>query len=153
MVVQQAYASRTLTQSECTYAQIEECLAIVFATSRFEQYILGMEEVMILTDHKPLVSIFSKSILTSPKRLQRLRLRLQKYPLQVHYKPGPQMLLNNTLSRASLPNDQTAAEMPEYMIYSLQKEEDLMLEIAATNNDDAIFVTDQQLERVGQETA
>ena len=124
-----------------------------FATSRFEQYILGKEEVMILTDHKPLVSIFSKSILTSPKRLQRMRLRLQKYPLQVHYKPGPQMFLSDTLSRASLPNDQTAAEMPEYLIYSLQKEEDLMLEIADTNNDDAIFVTDQRLEKVRQETA
>ncbi len=149
-----AYASRALTQTERNYAQIEkECLAIVFATSRFEQYILGKKEVTILTDHKPLVSIFNKSILTSPKRLQRMRLRLQKYPLKVHYKPGPQMFLSDTLSRASLPNDQTIAEMPEYLIYSLQMEEALMSEIAAVKNDDAIFVTDQRLEKVKQETA
>jgi len=51
------YASRALTQTECNYAQIEEeCLAIVFATERFEHYILGKNIVQVLSDHKPLMS-------------------------------------------------------------------------------------------------
>ena len=66
-----AYASRALTQTECNYAQIEkECLAIVFAAERFGHYILGKDIVQVLSDHKPLMSIFTKPILTSPKRLQ-----------------------------------------------------------------------------------
>ena len=77
-----AYASRALTQTERNYAHIEkECLAIVFAAERFEHYILGKDIVQVLSDHKPLMSIFGKPILKSPKRLQRNRLRLQKYPL------------------------------------------------------------------------
>ena len=54
------------------------------ATERFEHYILGREKVRVFSDHKPLETIFKKSILTSPKRLQRMRLRLQKYSLEVH---------------------------------------------------------------------
>jgi hypothetical protein len=69
-----AYASRALTQTERKYAQIEkECLAIVFASERFEHYILEKQNVLVLTDHKPLVTIFKRPILTNPKRLQRMR--------------------------------------------------------------------------------
>ena len=82
-----AYAFRALTKTERNYAQIEkECLAIVFAAERFEQYIIGKEKVKVFPDHKPLETILSKLIHTSPKRLQRMRLRLQKYSLDVEYK-------------------------------------------------------------------
>ena len=102
-----AYASRALTQTEHNYAHIDkECLAIVFAAERFEQYTLGKDNVVVLSDHKPLMAIFQKPILSSPKRLQRMRLRLQKYSLKVCYKPGPQMFISDTLSRASLPSNQ-----------------------------------------------
>ena len=59
------------------------------------------------------MSIFAKSILKSPKRLQRMRLRLQKYPLKVVYKPGPQMFISDTLSRAALPLRRTQADTPD----------------------------------------
>ena len=103
-----AYASRALTQTERNYDQIEkECLAIVFAAERFEHYILGKGVVQVLSDHKPLMSIFTKPVLTSPKSLLRMRLRLQKYLLKVVYKPGPQMFISGTLSRAALPPRRT----------------------------------------------
>ena len=36
----------------------------------------------------------------APKRLQRMRLRLQKYPLEVRYKKGSEMYVADMLSRA-----------------------------------------------------
>ena len=52
-----AFASRALSRAEQSYAQIEkECLAILFAAERFDQYLLGCEMVTINTDHKPLYS-------------------------------------------------------------------------------------------------
>lgn len=85
-----AYASWALTQTERNYGQIEkECLAIVFTAERFEHYILGKDTVQVLSDHKPLMATFTKPILTSPKRLQRMKLRLQKYPLKVTKKLVP----------------------------------------------------------------
>ena len=45
-------------------------------------------------------SIFKKSLLSAPKRLQRMMLRLQKFDLLVSYKKGTEMYLADTLSRA-----------------------------------------------------
>ena len=95
-----AYTSRSMTATEVNYAQIEkEMLAILFAVERFEQCVYG-RPVKIETDHKPLESIFRKSLLSAPKRLQRMLLRLQKFDLQVSYKKGTEMFLAETLSRA-----------------------------------------------------
>ena len=46
-----AFASKTMTEIEKRYAQIEkECLAIVYACEKFNQYILG-KSTKIETDH------------------------------------------------------------------------------------------------------
>ena len=52
------------------------------------------------TDHKPLESIFKKSLISAPKRLQCMLLRLQKFDLEVTYKKGTEMVLADTQSRA-----------------------------------------------------
>ena len=97
-----AYASRSLSSTEQQYAQIEkEMLAIVFGTEKFEQYVYG-RRVKVETDHKPIESIIKKNLLSTPKRIQRMMLRLQKYHLDVTYKRGSQMYLADTLSRAYL---------------------------------------------------
>lgn len=99
------YASRTLTETQVRYAQIEkEMLAIVFACEKFHQYIYGKQRVLIESDHKPLESIFKKSLDSIPARLQRMILKLQGYDLYVTYKPGKLMFLPDTLSRAPLPD-------------------------------------------------
>ena len=78
------YASRTLTDSEFRYAQIEkEMLAITWACDKFDQYLYGRDKITVETDHEPLKSVFKKEIHKSPKRLQRMRLALQKYNLEV----------------------------------------------------------------------
>ena len=100
-----AFASRTLTPTERGYAQIEkECLAIVFACMRFNQYIFGRKSVSVQSDHKPLETIFKKPLTAAPKRLQGMLLRLQKFNLEVGYKKGAEMFLADTLSRAPLPS-------------------------------------------------
>ena len=52
-----AYASRSLTDTESNYAQIEiELLAIVFGVDKFESYVYD-RKFKVETDHKPLESI------------------------------------------------------------------------------------------------
>ncbi len=98
-----SFASQALSPTEQNYAQIEkECLAIVFACEKFDQFIYGRDKVTVHTDHKPLIPIFQKPIHSAPKRLQRMLLRLQKYELDVHHIPGKDMLIADFLSRSYL---------------------------------------------------
>ena len=107
------YASRSLTQTEQNYAQIEKkMLSIVFGVERFEQYLYG-RPVKVDSDHQPLEIIFNKGILSAPKRLQRMMLRLQKFDLDIHYKKGKEMHLADTLGRAFLPDIPILTEEPE----------------------------------------
>ena len=53
------------------------------------------------TDHRPLQSI-NKPLHQAPARLQRFLLQLQKYDLQVTYKPGKYLHVADTLSRSNL---------------------------------------------------
>ena len=86
-----AYASRSLTQSECNYAQIEkEFLTTRFACSKFHQYIYGFPN-KIQSDHKPLESIMVKSLYRVSLRLQRMLPKLQKCELAVHYTKGKEV--------------------------------------------------------------
>lgn len=95
-----AYASKALTECQTRWAQIEkEMLAIVYACEKFHQYIYG-KKITIESDHKPLQHIFQKCINETPLRLQRLRLRLQCYDLDVRYKPGKELLVADALSRS-----------------------------------------------------
>ena len=98
-----AFSSRALTATERNYAQIEkELLSIVHGCTRFDQYVYG-REITVESDHKPLESIFKKPLLSAPKRLQRMLLQLQRYNIKLVYKPGTQMYIADTLSRAYMP--------------------------------------------------
>ena len=78
------------------------------------------EKITIESDHKPLQAIFKKSVLAAPCRLQRMLLRLQRYNLDVQYKPGPQMYIADHLSRAYLPNQEEQDE--EFQVFVLEVE-------------------------------
>jgi len=131
-----AFASRALNSTEQAYAQIKkECMSIVLACERFDQYLHGRQLVMVTTDHKPLVPIFRKSIIGAPKRLQCMLLSLQKYQLQVKYCPGTKMYIADMLSRAYL--NETGQQQPaEYHIFQLQQEDQLFKDIESINQID-----------------
>ena len=121
-----AYASRSLTATQCNYAQIEkELLSVVFGAERFYQYLYG-KEVKVETDHKPLIPLFKKPIFKVPARIQRLMLRLQRYNLDVHYKPGKFMFIPDTLSRA-------VSTVRSYTDPILEKEADMMIHTVIQN--------------------
>ena len=98
------YASRALIQAEQRYSQLEkELLAQFFGLEHNHHYTLG-RRVPLWTDHKPLVSIYKKPLVSAPKRLQRLLLRLQQYDVDLKYKPGSEMYVADAISKASLDN-------------------------------------------------
>lgn len=117
-----AFASRSLTDTEKGYAQIEkEFLSIVFAATKFHYFIYG-RQVEVLTDHKPLVSVMNKSVgsVVSP-RLQRMKIKLLKYQLNLKYLPGKYMYVADLLSRSFIVKPmKDDVEMTE-MVHSLTK--------------------------------
>ena len=94
-----AFASKSLTDAETRYANIErELLAIVFACQRFSMYLLGRSFVAE-SDHKPLEMISMKNLANAPPRLQRMLLELQRYDVTIKYRPGKEMQLADALSQ------------------------------------------------------
>lgn len=70
-----AFSSRSMTDAETRYAQIEkEMLSIVHACTKFHHYIFG-KHVTVYNDPKPLEDIYKKPLLSTPMRIQRMRLR------------------------------------------------------------------------------
>ncbi|CAH8288100.1 unnamed protein product [Schistosoma rodhaini] len=96
------HASRTLTAAEKRYGQIEkEALALIFAVRRFHKFIYG-RRFTLLTDHKPLLSIFGskKGIpVHSANRLQRWALALLSYDFDIQYRRSEDFGQADALSR------------------------------------------------------
>jgi hypothetical protein len=55
------------------------------------------------SDHKPLVGLLDKQVADCSPRIQRMRLQLQRFDFRLVYKPGKELFIADTLSRAHLP--------------------------------------------------
>ena len=101
-----AFASRTLTQAEKGYSQIDkEALAIIWAVKRFNIYLYG-RQFELVTDHQPLISIFNpeKGIPTmTAARLQRYTLFLAGHDYTIMYKQTKEHANTDSMSRLPLP--------------------------------------------------
>ena len=100
-----AYASRSLTATERRYSQLDkEALAIVFAVSKYRQYLLG-RHFTLFSDHKPLSYLLSPDKPVPPMasaRLQRWALLLSAYDYDIRYRPGKSHANADTFSRLPL---------------------------------------------------
>ena len=115
------YASRSMSETESRYAQIEkEALAATWASEKFSEYLIG-KQFHIETDHKPLVPILStKSLDQLPPRVLRFRLRLMRFHYTIAHVPGKFLYTADTLSRAPLPCTTThLEEITEFFIDSI----------------------------------
>ena len=97
-----AYASKTLSDSEKNYSQIEhEALGIVFGIRKFHQHLYG-HKFSLLIDYKPLLAIFrpKKGIpATAANRLQRWAILLSAYAYDIEFKPTKEHGNADMLSR------------------------------------------------------
>ena len=142
------YASRALTSAETRYSQIEkELLAQVFGLQRNHQYVYG-RKVRLWTDHKPLIAIAKKPLSACPKRLQRLLQQLRQYDVELCYKPGKEMYIADTLSRAYLPN--TARSTAEKETETIHMIDDLPISAQSHELIVKTMAEDQSLQVVKQ---
>ena len=85
-----AYASRSLTNSEQNFSQLEkEALAIVFSIKKFHQDVYGCKFIL-QTDHKPLTMILgskSKLPILAAAWVQRWVKLLSAYEYEIEYRP------------------------------------------------------------------
>lgn len=89
-----AFASRSLNSVEKNYSQTEkEALALVWGVKKFNIYLYGRKFTLI-TDHRPLTSIFnpSKAVSsTTANRLQRYAIFLAGYQYDIQFKSTMRM--------------------------------------------------------------
>ena len=141
------YSSRTLTETEQRYAQIEkEALGVTWACERFKDFLLG-KQFHIHTDHKPLVPLLShKNLDELTVRLQRFRMRLMRYQFTISHVAGKDLVLADTLSRAPVqdrrPEDAQLERETNAFVYQvlegLPATESRLQEIKDRQQDDAI---------------
>ena len=98
-----AYCSRSLSNPEQRYTQIEkEALALTWGCERFNDYLLG-KHFHAKTDHKPLVSLLgTKNLEELPIRVQRFRMQLMRFSYTISYIPGKKLVVTDALSRAPI---------------------------------------------------
>ena len=64
----------------------------------------------IITNYKPLVSLFKKNLTSASLRLSWMLLCILDYQLEVMYQPGTKMQLSDALSRLTSHNNNSKAE-------------------------------------------
>ena len=98
-----ALASRSLNQAEKGYSQIEkEGLACIFGVTKFHTYLYG-RTFQLVTDHKPLITLFNERKGTPTQaaaRIQRCALKLASYDYKIHFKPGARQTTTSRNAKA-----------------------------------------------------
>ena len=95
------YASKTLTDMESNYSNIEcKMLGVVLSILHFKHFTFG-HKVNIITDHKPLITLFRKNLHATSPRLSRMLVQILDYNIEFHHQEGTKMHLSDALSRVN----------------------------------------------------
>lgn len=142
-----AYASRSMTETEMRYAQIEkETLGLVFGCDKFHGYIYGLPTFTCETDHQPLISIYKKNLNDMSPRIQRMMMRLQRYDMDLVYTPGKYIVLADALSRAPVPPQAVTPDRKTETKSSQEVERHINLVVSS------LPVSDRVLKKIAKET-
>ena len=92
--------SRALSTHECNYAIIElECMAIIWAITKCEFFLKGCPRFTVITDHRPLLGIFSKPLADiSNPRLVWKREKVMAYNFQITWLNSKSNVMADALS-------------------------------------------------------
>ena len=71
---------------------------MVCGVKKFNYYTFG-HNTIVLSDHKPLLSIVLKDLINALHRLQHMLLRDQKYNISIMYNKGSKIIFTDHLSR------------------------------------------------------
>ena len=108
-----SFASKSLSASERNWSQIEkEAYAIIFGIKKFHKYLYG-SNFRLVTDHRPLTTIFSTSKglpAHTVSRLQRWAVFLMSYQYDIEYRSTQKHANCDTLSRLPLMNEERTAD-------------------------------------------
>ncbi|UYV83546.1 K02A2.6-like [Cordylochernes scorpioides] len=144
-----AFASRTLTEAERRYSQLEkEGLSIIFGCEKFQQYLLGREFVLV-TDNRPLMHIFSpqKPIpICAASRIKRWSLKLAAFKYTVEFRKTGDNGNADALSRLPL-GLKTTESLYEDQDVAVETRRDRLLSIVLRN----VRENNWQIPKVSQE--
>ncbi|KAF8768286.1 Transposon Tf2-11 polyprotein like [Argiope bruennichi] len=128
------FASRSLTKTERNYSQIDkEALSIVWGVKRFYQYLFG-RHFDLVTDHKPLVSIFApnRSLpCLSATRMVHYALFLQAFSYTIKYRNTKNHGNADALSRLPLTVDKDCEYLTEADVTNISQVE--LMPVTATD--------------------
>ena len=145
------YASRTLSEVETRYSQVEkEALAVVWACEKLHLYLAGCE-FDIVTDNKAVELIFGNPRSKPKARIERWCLRLLPYTFSIKHQPGASNIADyisrNPMSKIDLHNHEDIAERYVNMISSQAVPKAVAMEtiIDATRNDNELQLVARSL--------
>ena len=128
------YVSRTLTDTESRYSQIErETLAAEFTTSRLQMYLLGGKHFQLATDHKPLLPLFNNPQAKLPPRIERLIMKMQNLDFTMIHIPGKENV-TDYMSRHALPDSERTG-VEKHVRAVTQADHAVVLEKVATETE------------------
>ena len=105
------YAAKSLSDVESHYANIErELLGVIFSLEKAFKHFVYSQKCTIITDHKPLTSLFRKCITNISPHLDRMLLRISDYDFNCLYLQGKKMFLSDTLSHLASHNEKDCKE-------------------------------------------
>lgn len=98
------FISRTLSATEQNYATNEkELLAIVWSLQKLRNFLYGIADLTIYTDHQSLK--YSISEKNPNSKLKRWKCLIEEFGAKIEYKPGSENVIADALSRAGYPTD------------------------------------------------